>query len=54
MVILTLSQEEHDILNSYDLDANCYIAKPVGLGRFITVVKSIEDFWFNLVTLPPE
>ena len=52
VVILTTSTAEHDILGSYDLHANCYITKPVGMNEFVTVVKSIEDFWFAIVKLP--
>jgi CheY-like chemotaxis protein len=53
VVILTVSQTEEDILKSYSLSANCYIIKPIDLEQFIRVVKSIEDFWFTIVTLPP-
>jgi len=54
VVILTTSKAEEDIIKSYDLHANCYITKPVDMERFITVVKSIEDFWFTVVKLPPD
>ena len=53
IVILTTSKAEEDILRTYNLHANCYITKPVDLDQFITVVKSIEDFWFTIVKLPP-
>jgi CheY-like chemotaxis protein len=52
VVILTTSQAEQDIVRSYELHANCYITKPVDLDQFITVVRSIEDFWLTIVTLP--
>lgn len=52
VVVLTTSRSEQDVLRSYELQANCYISKPVDLEQFITVVKSIEDFWFTIVTLP--
>jgi chemotaxis family two-component system response regulator Rcp1 len=52
VVVLTTSRAEQDILRSYELQANCYITKPVDLEQFITVVKSIEDFWLTIVTLP--
>jgi CheY-like chemotaxis protein len=52
VVILTTSQDEQDVLKSYNLYANCYITKPVDLDQFITVVKSIEDFWLGIVVLP--
>jgi two-component system, chemotaxis family, response regulator Rcp1 len=53
VVVLTSSQAEQDIVRAYDLHANCYVTKPVDLDQFITVVKSIEDFWFSIVKLPP-
>jgi CheY-like chemotaxis protein len=52
VVILTTSSAEQDILRSYDLHANCYVTKPVDLEQFVTVVRSIEDFWFSIVKLP--
>lgn len=52
VVILTTSQDEQDVLKSYNLHANCYISKPVDLDQFITVVKSIKDFWLEIVVLP--
>ena len=54
VVILTTSKEEEDILRSYNLHANCYITKPIDLHQFLKVVKSIEDFWLTIVTLPPK
>lgn len=54
VVILTTSQDEMDIVKSYDLYANCYVSKPVDLGQFMTVVKSIEDFWLTIVKLPSD
>ncbi|MCL5073461.1 MAG: response regulator [Actinobacteria bacterium] len=53
IVILTVSKDELDIIKTYDLGANCFITKPVNLEQFIVVVKSIEDFWFTVVKLPP-
>ena len=53
VVVLTTSQAEQDVNRSYDLHANCYITKPVDLDRFITVVRSIEEYWCSVVTLPP-
>jgi CheY-like chemotaxis protein len=54
VVILTTSKAEVDVIKTYDLHANCYITKPVDLDQFITVVKSVEDFWFTIVRLPSE
>ncbi len=53
VVVMTISQAEEDILKSYNLHANCYITKPIDLDQFIDVVRSIEDFWFSIVKLPP-
>ena len=53
VVILTTSQAEEDILNTYDLHANCYITKPVDFSQFLKVVRSIEGFWLTVVKLPP-
>jgi two-component system, chemotaxis family, response regulator Rcp1 len=52
VVIMTTSQEEEDIIKSYQLHANCYVTKPINLDQFIKVIESIEDFWFSLVKLP--
>jgi two-component system response regulator len=54
VVVLTTSQSEKDVLQAYDLHANCYIVKPVGFLNFVEAVKSIKSFWFSLVTLPSE
>jgi two-component system, chemotaxis family, response regulator Rcp1 len=54
VVVLTTSCAEKDILETYDLHANCYITKPVNLDQFSAVVKAIEEFWFTIVRLPPE
>jgi CheY-like chemotaxis protein len=54
VVILSTSKAEEDIIRSYDLHANCYITKyPVHFDSFIEVIRSIDRFWFALVTLPP-
>lgn len=52
VVVLTTSQDEQDVFRSYNLHANCYVTKPVDLEQFMTVVKSIEDFWLGIVMLP--
>jgi chemotaxis family two-component system response regulator Rcp1 len=53
VVILTVSKSEEDILRSYNLHANCYISKPVDLEQFLKVARSIQEFWFTMVKLPP-
>lgn len=52
VVMLSSSAAEQDIRQAYDLHANCYIVKPVDLDKFIEVVKSLENFWVNVVRLP--
>lgn len=51
-VILTTSDAEADIVRSYELQANCYLSKPVQLEAFELLVKSICDFWLTKVKLP--
>jgi CheY-like chemotaxis protein len=53
IVVLTTSKAEEDILRAYNLNANCYITKPVDFEQFVHVVKSIEAFWLTIVKLPP-
>jgi CheY-like chemotaxis protein len=51
-VILTTSDAAADVANSYQLQANCYLTKPVQLDEFEALVKSISDFWLRKVKLP--
>jgi len=52
IVVLTTSNSEEHIYRSYNLNANCYITKPVDFNEFMNVVKVIETFWFNTARLP--
>ncbi len=54
VIVLTASQAERDVAAAYGHHANCYIVKPVDFDRFIEVVQFIENFWFNIVKLPPK
>jgi two-component system, chemotaxis family, response regulator Rcp1 len=54
VVVLTTSQAERDIVETYNLGANCYVTKPVDLEQFLVAVKSIETFWLTVVRLPPD
>ncbi len=54
IIVLTTSEAEEDILRAYNLNANCYITKPVDLDQFIRVIRSIQDFWLTIVKLPPD
>jgi CheY-like chemotaxis protein len=53
-VILTTSEAEADIVKSYQLQANCYLSKPVQFDAFESLVKSINDFWLTRVKLPKQ
>jgi len=53
VVIMTSSDQEADVLQAYNLHANCYVTKPVDVNEFIDKVRSIEDFWLTIVKLPP-
>ena len=52
VIILTTSDSNRDVQESYDLHANCYITKPSEMQGFLDVVRVVEDFWFTIVTLP--
>lgn len=52
VIILTTSSAHTDIMNTYSHHANCYIMKPVDFNQFITVIRTIEDFWLTIVKLP--
>jgi len=52
VVIMTVSKDDKDILESYRLHANCYITKPVKFTEFVEIVRTLENFWFSIVTLP--
>jgi chemotaxis family two-component system response regulator Rcp1 len=52
VVVLTSSEAETDIARAYELYANCYVTKPVDIDHFLQVVKSIEEFWVEIVRLP--
>jgi chemotaxis family two-component system response regulator Rcp1 len=54
VVVMTRSDAERDVIATYDTGANSYVTKPVGLDEFTRVVQSVQEFWFSIVTLPPE
>jgi CheY-like chemotaxis protein len=53
VVVLTSSEAERDIVESYEHSANAYLTKPVGYQAFQDIVREIENFWFSIVKLPP-
>lgn len=52
VMVLTTSDAEQDLVKAYSLHANCYVKKPLDLDQFLSVIRSIEQFWFHVVTLP--
>ncbi|HBP86593.1 MAG: response regulator [Nitrospira sp.] len=54
VVVLTTSEDEEDVLRSYDLHANAYLVKPIDVLQFITMIRSLESFWLSVVKLPPK
>ena len=54
MLVFTISNAEKDILEAYDLQASAFITKPIDLDEFITVVRSLEEFWLTIVKLPQD
>ena len=54
VVVVTSSKAEEDVVRTYDLHANCFVTKPVGLEEFMHVVRSVEEFWLGIVRLPPK
>jgi CheY-like chemotaxis protein len=54
VVVLTTSRQEEDITRSYDLGVHSYITKPVDLDQFFNVIRTLEEYWFQIVVLPPK
>lgn len=54
VVVLTTSSADQDVIDSYNLNVNCYITKPVDFDQFTNIVKQIGQFWFEIVKLPNE
>ncbi|BFM08703.1 response regulator [Halioxenophilus aromaticivorans] len=52
VIIMTSSESDQDVLQSYDLHANCYIVKPVDARKFFDIVNRVENFWVDIVVLP--
>ena len=52
VVVLSISHSEKDIERSYELNANCYVTKPLDINEFIEVFGMIQNFWLKTVKLP--
>lgn len=54
VVVLTSSDAEEDVVRSYELSANAYLTKPVNFEGFVDIIKRLENFWFEVVKMPPK
>ena len=54
VIVLTTSQSEDDIFRAYDLNANCYVTKPVDFDQFTRAIRVLDEFWFGAAKLPAE
>lgn len=52
VIVLTMSEADQDIARAYRLHANCYLTKPIQMDDFWKMIRSVEDFWLNIVRLP--
>jgi len=54
IIILTTSKAEADIARTYDMGVNSFIMKPVSFDSLVEMIRSVTDYWFHLVSLPPK
>ena len=54
VVVLTTSEADQDILQTYDLGVNAFVTKPVTFDGLVSAIKAMSDFWFEIVRLPPQ
>ncbi len=54
IVILTTSELDEDMMGSYCHNANAFITKPIEFDDFVTVMRTVGDFWLTFVKLPGE
>lgn len=52
VIVLSNSSASDDVVESYSLNANCYIVKPLDIDIFFEKIKQIEAFWFHTALLP--
>lgn len=53
VIVLTTSRADEDVTAAYRSHANCFLTKPVGFANFNELMRSIEQYWFAVATLPP-
>lgn len=54
VVVLTTSEADQDIVQTYDLGVNAFVTKPVTFDGLVNAIKVMSDFWFEIVRLPPQ
>ncbi len=52
VIVLTTSNASADVLQSYELHANCFVNKPLDFDQFFDLIHKIEDFWLDTAILP--
>ncbi len=53
VIVLTTSDSDEDVIKSYNLHASSYIKKPVDFNQFVEIIRNLQNYWFNIVKLPP-
>ena len=54
VIMLTTSEHEKDVMESYQLGVNAYLSKPINHKEFVNVIQKFEDFWLTSAILPPK
>lgn len=53
VIVFTTSRAEEDVTFTYDLGVNSFVVKPNSFSNLITIMQTIEKYWFEIVKLPP-
>ena len=53
VIVLTSSQSSQDVIKTYELYGSCFVTKPFDFDEFTEAMQKLENFWLNLVHLPP-
>ena len=52
VIVLTASHDPDDVKAVYELNANCYLVKPINMTEFLNIIRALDQFWLSVVTLP--
>jgi CheY-like chemotaxis protein len=52
VIVLTNSENPHDIQKCYEAGANSYIRKPMDIGEFADTIQKLKEYWLETVILP--